>query len=288
MFISEIVSYGIFFELWTYKNISPSDPSPFMNHTDYSVYLTFTVVILLTKIFYEDNLKYKIIYLLFTLSVITNLLINGGRTGQVIFIFAIILFFILNMRKKLQAIVLSLSLIILSFSLAYNFSPNFHNRALQASTDISNMLNNNFKGSFATRVSLWVVGVQQASENLIFGAGIGNEMNTILDYSLNDNWETQNLSNFSDHHNMFISYLNQLGIIGLVLILYIFYSLFKLEIKNKLYRNLNYVFLLIFILLSFVGKSFHLMDPMVLFALFAGLFNKISYLDNGNIKTKYS
>ena len=32
MFISEILSYGMFFEFWSLKHGSPTDPTPFMNH----------------------------------------------------------------------------------------------------------------------------------------------------------------------------------------------------------------------------------------------------------------
>ena len=53
MFISEIVSYGIFFEFWTKEGVSPNDPSPFMDHTNYSIYLAFTVFILMHRILFE-------------------------------------------------------------------------------------------------------------------------------------------------------------------------------------------------------------------------------------------
>ncbi|HIP13928.1 MAG TPA: hypothetical protein EYG74_00385, partial [Sulfurimonas autotrophica] len=46
MFISELMSYGIFFNLIHYKNISPSDPTPFMSHMTYSTILAFTISIL--------------------------------------------------------------------------------------------------------------------------------------------------------------------------------------------------------------------------------------------------
>ncbi|NQY54358.1 MAG: hypothetical protein HRT42_12395 [Campylobacteraceae bacterium] len=41
MMISEVISYGIFFELWTTKHGTPSDPTPFMNHLEYSLFLAF-------------------------------------------------------------------------------------------------------------------------------------------------------------------------------------------------------------------------------------------------------
>ncbi|MEA3554582.1 MAG: O-antigen ligase family protein [Campylobacterota bacterium] len=280
MFISEVVSYGIFFEIWNYKNISPHDPSPFMNHTDYSIYLTFTAMILLSRIFYENNLKYRLVYILFFISVTANLFVNGGRTGQVTFFIVLFMLFLLNMKNKIMAIIFTILISMVTFIAAYNLSPNFHNRFNQATADITNMIEqNNFKGSFATRVSLWIVGVEQISDNLLFGSGIGNEMKNVNYYSKDNNWTTNNLARYGDHHNIFITYGVQLGILGLILILLIFYSLIILKYENKQYKNLNYIFIITYILWSFGGLTFHLHDSIVFFALFAGLFNKISLLE---------
>ena len=59
MFISEILSYGIFFELWTTRHGDPSDPTPFMNHLDYSTFLTFTSLLLFNRFFNYMNTLFK-------------------------------------------------------------------------------------------------------------------------------------------------------------------------------------------------------------------------------------
>ena len=73
MLISEITSYGIFFELWIKEGVSPNDPSPFMDHSNYSTYLAFTVFILMYKIIYTDDFKWKIAYSIFFLFSTSNL-----------------------------------------------------------------------------------------------------------------------------------------------------------------------------------------------------------------------
>ena len=65
MLISEILSYGIFFELWTLRHGSPSDPTPFMHHLDYSTFLTFTSLLLLNRYFDTNNLKLKAFYFIY-------------------------------------------------------------------------------------------------------------------------------------------------------------------------------------------------------------------------------
>jgi len=46
MLVSELLSYGMFFELWTIKGHGREYPSPFMMHIDYSIFLAFTAIIL--------------------------------------------------------------------------------------------------------------------------------------------------------------------------------------------------------------------------------------------------
>ena len=280
MFLSEIMSYGIFFEFWTYKNVLPSDPAPFMDHVSYSIYLAFTSMILLNKIFFETELKYKVIYILFFITVTSNLFLNGGRSGQVTFFIILLILAILNAKHKLKAVAVSVLFLSITFFAAYNISPNFQNRFNQATTDVSQMIEqNNYTGSFSTRVSLWIIGIDQITDSISLGSGMGNEMNQIEYYVQKHNFDITHLKRFGDHHNMFITYGIQLGQIGLILIFLIFYFVYTLKIKDPMNKNLNTVFIITFTLWSFTGTTFHTMNPMTFFALFAGLFNAISYIE---------
>ena len=60
MFVSEVISYGVFFELWQFKHATPINPSPFMHHIEYSIFLAFTALVLMGRIFNEDNLRHKL------------------------------------------------------------------------------------------------------------------------------------------------------------------------------------------------------------------------------------
>lgn len=278
MFISEVISYGIFFELFTYKNISHTDPSPFMSHTDYSIYLAFTSIVLLFRIMDDfETLKYKIIYSLFFLSVTGNLFINGGRTGQVTFIVLIIVTFFISIKSKLKALIISIILLSLIFLTAYNTSPNFNNRANQAKVDIENMLlENDYRGSFSTRVSLWIVGYEQFKDNFLIGTGIGNEMNDLDIYIKELSFNAEHLIGFTDHHNTFIIIALQLGVLGFLLILLIFYFLLILKFKSIKYKVYNLTFIIGFVMWSFGGHTMHLMNSMI-FLVFSQLY-LIDYL----------
>lgn len=280
MFISEMVSYGIFFELFKYKNISPQDPTAFMSHTDYSAYLAFTSIILLERFLSDINIKSKIVYGMFFITVTGNLFVNGGRTGQVIFIVLILITFIMSIKNKIKAIVMSFCLITVIFTTAYNISPNFYNRANYAIKDVKNMIyKNNYGGSFGTRVSLWIVGFDKFKDNLLLGAGIGNEMDGIENYAKYRGFNEKHIARFADHHNSFVTFAVQLGIFGLFISLLIFYSIYKLVFISTKYRILKVTFFITFFLWSMIGISFHLMNSMIFFTFFAGLLNKISYFE---------
>jgi len=280
MFLSEIMSYGIFFELWHYKNVLPSDPSPFMSHVDYSVFLAFTSILLLTRLIdtQEKNLKLKVAYALFFLSATSNLFINGGRTGQITLIVLIYVSILLSFKQKIRAFLASTLLLITIFTLAYNYSPNFKVRITQAEKGIENMIyhNNYTTDGFNQRVSLWIVGLDNFSDHFFLGNGIGNDVKEIQYYAKKNGFNPQFLSLFADNHNMFLIVALQIGILGLLTMFLIFYAIFRLPFRSNRYRILNLTFIVGFFLWSFGNTTFHTMNPMIFFALFAGLFNAIS------------
>ena len=229
MLISEITSYGIFFELWRKEGISPNDPSPFMDHSNYSTYLAFTVFILMHKIIHTDDLKWKLAYSIFFLFSTSNLFLNGGRTGQFSFLITLCIIGFLNFKNKLKAVVLFISLGTTIFVSAYNISPVFKDRFDYFLHDVEVMINEkDFSNSFSLRVALWISGLEASKHNLIFGSGIGDERenaNYILQkFNIsNDNFK-QETENSIDFHNMYVQYIVQLGIVGLIVILLIFFD----------------------------------------------------------------
>jgi len=96
MLFSEIMSYLIYFDLLPlnklrhmgliYKKAYNFNPSPFMNHIFYSIFLSVTILILIDKIFIEKNKFLKFFIGIFILTATANLFINGGRTGQLAFV----------------------------------------------------------------------------------------------------------------------------------------------------------------------------------------------------------
>lgn len=277
MFISELMSYAIFFELIHYKNISPSDPTPFMSHMTYSTLLAFTVNVLLVRFFYEKDLKYKFFYIFFFLTATINLFINGGKTGQIIFIVLILVTVFASVKHKLKAFAISMSTLFIAFFLAYNYSPNFHNRANQLYSGVTNMVNdNNFNGPGGYRTGLSIIGINTYLQNPILGTGIAYNIKNPETNITNKMLKIINVQRFADYHSAFITISVQLGIVGLIISLLILYSLLTFKIQNKEYKLLSLLFAISFIMFSFTHNTLHTMNPMVFFALFGGFFNSLT------------
>jgi len=282
MFISEIVSYGIFFEIWSYKNVLPSDPSPFMNHADYSTFLSFALIIILSKLLTVKELPWRVFYSLYFVTGLANLFINGGRTGQVTFIVTLSLITIIYFKLSFKRLVGLFVALLLFLSLAYTLSPNFHARINLLGTELTNMYNDNdYTGSFPTRLALWRVGFDTFMDHPFIGTGIGGETKEIEYYGSKHGFN--HLGTKTDYHNSFIHYGVQLGIIGFLIPIIIFYQLFKLEFTTQHYRLLTTAFTTIFMLHAMSGFSFHILDSLVFLCTFAALFNAVSKREKGLI-----
>ena len=284
MFMSELLSYGIYFELLHYKDATPEFPTPFMHHITYSVVLAFTSTILLVKIFRAKQLSYRIFSALFFITVVMNLFINGGRTGQVVFIVLLFIVFLSFMQQKLRAVVLALFLVLTTLTLAYNFSDNFAARVAQFQKGINKIVEeNDYRDQGGMRAALWITGVEVFLDHPLTGMGIGNAMKDANSYVAKHHFKTADMRMFADYHNVFINIAAQLGVVGLLLFCLLLYRLFRLDFKHREYRVLNRTFLVSFILFSMTHNTIHTMFPMVYFALFAGLFSAISRLDSQSL-----
>lgn len=281
MLISEIVSYGIFFELWTKDGISPNDPSPFVDHTSYSCFLAFTSFILIYKIVYSSNLTWRYFYIIYFLTALTNLFINGGRTGQIIFFIGIVFIVLKFVKKQVKNTTIAFIFVSLLITLFYQYSPTFKDRLTHTYTDLSLMINEkNYTGSFSARIAMWKLGIQSFTYQPILGNGIGDEASNIikeieekkLSYFISSN----NIYYYVDFHNMFIQYLSQLGIFGIIIILLIFYYMFKIKINNSRLNDLKNLFVILYLLWSIVALTFHINTSLTFFILFLGLFLKYS------------
>ncbi len=240
MFFSEVVSYLIFFHLIDinfFKNlgllsrgVKYYDPSPFMNHTFYSLFLAVSILIIL------DNLKnfkglFKILAIIFLISATINLFINGGRTGQIAFVIGTIIYIVFYYKKFIYFLV-SIFLISGIFFMAFNFSPVFKSRVQYTFNDMNALIkNHNYSNSWGARVGLNIIGFYvlfDNPKNFLLGLGAGDAKLKYNQYA-NKNYKDI-FKDFKDKihlHNQYLQLWVDGGILAVLMILLYFYFLYK-------------------------------------------------------------
>jgi len=286
MVVSEILSYGMFFEFWTIKGHGKEYPSPFMMHIDYSIFLAFTAIILLNRLLSDRyTKKEKGMLLFFFLTISGNLFINDGRTGQLAFAVGIFATVFIHYKFTFKSLLLSTLLLVVIFTTAFNFSDKFHSRVLAAQHDITEINKGQFTSSWGMRVAMYTVAGDIIKENPLIGVGVG-DFNDAASEALkkNNHGFNQNVVQFIPKYHFHSQYLNVLvqgGIIALTLLLLVFYYFSRLSISDPELKELSLLIIILF-LVGFIPEPLFMKQfTNTLFILFAGLFLGASIQHNG-------
>jgi len=277
MVVSEVLSYGMFFNLWKIHGLGAEEPTPFMMHIDYSIYIALAALILLNRLFSQKySLKEKLIMSFFFITMSGNLFINGGRTGQLAFIIAIFAAFFLHFRVTLKNILIVLFFAASILTTAFYTSAQFNNRAKSALSDIDKLSKQNYESSWGQRVAMWKISPSIIKQNLIFGSGINSQKDVVSKFidTQNPKYLSKYTKNFIKHnhlHNQFLQIVVELGVVGLILIFAIFYQISKFNIVIKEFKELKIIFLIIFIIGCLPEPLFLKQFTNALFILFVGL-----------------
>ena len=250
IFISEIASYLIYFELieWQtikeygllYRNTSPSSPTPFMNHIRYSLFLGIALLLLIDTLRKEDlSLYARLFIVFFIISATTNLFINGGRTGQIGIIIALGIYTIIVFRTKIWLLLSSWIAIIAVVFIAYNASPIFQKRVHAGISNIQGLAQKDYTTSWGLRVAAAKISLGYLAHsfpNLVLGAGAGNSRGALYEFA-NDNYPphiAEPFKTLSHLHNQYLQFWIDGGVAALGVFLFFFYTIFKrYTIKNK-------------------------------------------------------
>ena len=270
MVISEVISYGIFFHLWEIGRADPNDPTPFLHHTAYSTFLVFTVFILLTRFFDERWLPLKAGYLLFALSAIANLFLNGGRTGQLAFLLCAIYWTFHRYRASIKAFAVMAAATTLVLLIAYESSPVFQKRLSETKETLHKMRHNQYQTSFGQRVAIWEMTIDVLREHPIAGAGIGDARAAIADAVERYAPDKRYILQMPHVHNQFLLAWLQTGIVGMLLWILYFWLFFRSYFYvYEGYAKVYAISLLIFML---VDSPYHFTLGISYILFFTGLF----------------
>ncbi len=288
MAISEFTAYGMYFSFWTIHGHGAEYPSPFMHHTAYSIFMAFTAMILLNRLYSTlYTLKEKLIMGIFFLTVSGNLFISQGRSGQLAFAVAILVAGILHFKLRLKTLFLSILVIGTLFTFAYQFSPMFQKRVALGIQDVEKIQQGNLSSSWGIRVAYIILGTDIIKDNPLIGVGLEDASASAKKYLDHDIYRFpayfKQLLPTMHFHNQYLMTTIQTGFIGLMLFFILFYYFFKLPIKDEELKRLSILFATIFLVGFTTDVYMTSGDTRTLFILFIALFTAAS-LDNNNTK----
>lgn len=242
MLFSEMVSYSIYFNLidlqffkkagLIYKKAFSFNPSPFMNHSFYTIFLAVAILLIFDNLFRIKNKLIKFFSILFLISATTNLFLNGGRLGQVAFIVAFIVYSFFKL-KKIKYFILSTIILIFVVCFAYKFSPVFKNRVNLAKQNLQMVINNqNFGSSWGERIGADFISYKILTnnpKNFIFGLGAGDAKEKYYKFAkTNYPHIYKQINNLVHVHNQFFQLWIDGGILAFILMVLYFIYLYKL------------------------------------------------------------
>ncbi len=281
MLISEIASYGLFFQLlpasFGYYS-SYTDPTPFFHHTHYGLILSFTLVMIFQDFFLKkENLSTRIILALFFLTASINLFITGGRTGYVLYLILLYAGALLLFKKQLIKMSIAMSIFLaIAFTSAYNFSTLFQDRVNTTTATFSKIINQEdkfYNTSLGARLVVYQSALGVIEKNLFFGVGTSDHLSEVREYTNINRPEIKHLSNAFFHlHNEYLSIVVQFGIFALIIYLNIFYQIYKYKQENTMLRNMQLILgvaIIFFGLIDIVSNKTEL--SLVLFVTFISI-----------------
>jgi len=236
MSLSEIWSYGIFFQLLPlYGGATLIDPIPLMSHITYNPFLAIAIYLLSYYVLFDHsiNRSKKVIYSFFIITMSINMFITGGRAGQVMyFAMLVILIFQYFPKNAFKASSASLFVLVITSSTFYLNSKIFSDRVDSAVTELSDYKNHTYS-STGMRISSAINSWSIIKEHPVIGVGTGDYKNEFIKASIKNNLKLEDKLVIHNPHNMYVLILVQFGLLGLAAMLYLFYAQIKIAINSN-------------------------------------------------------
>ena len=235
--LTEVISYLIWFEIIEeIMHAEINNPTPFMSHVSYNPFLAFAIYLVVHEILINKKLSKLMLwsYSFFSVIMVINMFITGGRAGQVMFFAMIaILIFQYFEAQRIKALIVSLILIFGVAITAYQTSSLFEKRLDKVIDEIVNYDQESVSLYHRSSTGLRILFARNSweiiQENPLLGVGTGDFPHEYKKISIAGSPEGPYAEN---PHNMYILVLVQLGIVGLLSMLSIFYYQIKLSFNS--------------------------------------------------------
>lgn len=271
VFISELLSFGMFFEFWTMKHGTPSDPTPFMNHLEYSYYLCATSALLLVKFLLEkDNNWAKVMYGFLVLTTTINLFIIDGRAGQIAFLLVVLALIIFNIKNKVKGVFIATALLLSIVFSVTSLSPSFNDRITGGVSELTSFIDDGtYSGSWGARLEFWDIGLTAVKQEPILGIGIGDIASNLREGKKTS--DTIHNVPTGGYHSDFLETVVAGGLVGAVLFISIFIFLWKAKVREPLINNMRIIVTVLFVFGLIADNFLRAQFTIVLFTFFVGI-----------------
>ena len=225
----------------------------FMHHSYYGHYLIIGSLIALDRLINRNaTIVFLLLFFVFSLGVIQTL----SKSAILIYLLLIPLYFFWEMftKKKYNLMVLGISFFIIFGYILINTENSVSRRlnTIPISIEEFNSKDNPSIESNTARLIMWTTSLDLFKESFIAGSGTGDYDDVLYNRNMaygNTGVAKQRLNS----HNQFLNTAVQLGIIGVIILSLLFFSGFRITIKQK--KSLFFFCLLCF-LLNFLFESF--------------------------------
>ncbi len=228
LFVLEMISYGIYFDLFDYSNYrhaSPSNPST-MNHIFYSIFIAVGIIFTLYAMMnsFKENKYLFIGELILFSTLLINLFIGRGKTGQFALLIALITIVVIKNKYKIKQYILFFAASISLLVVFYSFSNNFKETIDRFDYEIRH-LSSDKNSSTSFRIGMKLAGLEAVKTSPIYGFGIGS-YNTELSKIISESDKYHYLRASAHPHDQYLRIILESGIVGLFLFISFFvYSL---------------------------------------------------------------
>ncbi len=271
----------------------------FIDHSNLSLFTSFSIFIILEYIFKERWGTKKLGFIILILILIFFLIFSYGRTGLILFLIIGPVYFYIRKPGKIKILIslffLLITIIILTpnplksrIKQAYTLNKNLPieekilNDAKYMSDSLGKSVNywidkinkndewkndiikKNTNESIKKRIEIWGELNNEINHNIFFGKGLGSIRKLVNE---------KNNSIDRMPHNSYLLVFFEFGLIGFILFLNIFYSQLKLAIQNKEHNLyfLRLIFTITFLICMIINDYIIIFNTACFFTLFSAL-----------------
>ena len=254
--ISEILSYGYFFELLTspipyggFLAVNAQNPSPFTYHVPYGYILALASSFILYNFIKNDHINrtLKFVFFLFFITITLNLFVNSARTGYILYLVSNSIVLLLIYKKNIYKIGFYLiPAVLLMLILVTTVSDNLGREFKQTIGAIEKLKNNDYKSSLGVRAKEYVYAVEVFKEKMLIGYGGGTHTKLVALHA-EEKHNDAHLARYlkaPQHYSGYMTNIDgyyaelivQFGILGLFVLMNLFYQIFIFK-QTSTYLN---------------------------------------------------